>query len=82
MEVRMRHLNDDKKLREAIGVKLKEFREKVMASYEMTLKEFSDTFNIPVNKLKSYEDGGLFPEYRDLVTIASHSGLNLNNPVI
>lgn len=70
--------NSERELREAIGAKLKKFRQVVMKDSNMTFDDYSLDVNIPVAELSAYERGESFPEYGHLVKIAEETGLNLN----
>lgn len=74
----MNFLGNDTELREKIGRRLKVFRETIMKRYKTTFAEFAAKANIPLNKLKIYEDGVLYPDVDELVMLRRTFGLNIN----
>lgn len=70
--------NSGKRLRKAIGRRLKVFRKEMMKRSNLSFSEFARETGVPVAGLKSYEAGLVYPEYADLVKIGRYYGLNLN----
>jgi len=68
----------DERLRKMIGRRLKVFRKEMMKRSNLSFSEFAGENEIPVDTLKSYEDGAVYPDYADLIKIGCYSGLNLN----
>ena len=65
-------------LRKDLGGRLKKCREEIMKFRKISFEEFAGEVDIPVNKLKGYEKGRLYPDYGDLKKMAGHYGINVN----
>ena len=74
----MSFLGKDEDLRAKIGRRLRVFREAIMKRQKTTYAEFAAKVDIPMGRFKSFEEGLLFPEIEEMVSLRRIFGLNIN----